>query len=145
VADGEEAFRTFLQSRNLEVSNIGVVDAINVWIDFYKARRFDDVEEGMDWLWFQYGTYEDLDDVPYFQLSLTRQFILEDETGDDGIWQMDLVLHFPPNVSPADGMETCEDPDNADEFRELLLANPPAAPLANTKPDRVELWLGQAG
>jgi len=75
-----------------------------------------------------------------------RQFILQDKTDDDdAIWQLHLVLHFPPDPSLGSGMETCEEPTDADEFRELLLANPPATRVAELVPDRVELYLENAG
>lgn len=151
VADGEAAFRRFLQSRNLEVRSISVADAINVWIDFYKAQRFDDVEEGMDWLWFQYGTYDWGNGVSY-QLDLTRQFILSGETDDAAIWQMHLVLHFPPGPehtsglpSLDSGMEECDDPADAEAFRERIVASDPVTRVEGMEPARVELYLGNAG
>jgi hypothetical protein len=144
TAESEQAFRSFLGSRNLEVTSISVVAAITAWIDFYKAQRIDDVADGTDWLWFQFRTY-DWGDGPSFQLDLTRQFILEDETDDDAIWQMHLVLHFAPSPSLGSGMEECEDPADADEFRELLLANPPTTHVAELTPDRVQLFLENAG
>ena len=56
MRDSAEAFRSFLGSRDLDISDVSVVAAVNAWIDFYKAQSFDDVTEGLDWLWFQFGT-----------------------------------------------------------------------------------------
>jgi hypothetical protein len=144
TAETEDAFKAFLQSRRLQVSELRAESAIGAWIEFYKAQRVDDVDEGMDWLWFQFGTY-DWGQGPSFQLDLTRQFILQDETDDDAIWQMYLVLHFPPDASLGDGMETCEEPADADEFHAALLAHPPSTLVAELIPERVELFLENAG
>jgi hypothetical protein len=146
VAESEQAFRAFLESRNVRADGINVTDAINAWVDFYKAQRLDDVVVGMDWLWFQYGTY-DWGTGPSFQLDLTRQFILEGETEDDAIWQMHLVLHFPPETALESGIETCEDPEDAsaDMFRDELLASTLLTRVRALTPDRVELYLENAG
>jgi hypothetical protein len=146
MADSEREFRSFLRARDLDVERIGVVDAVTAWIDFYKERRADDVAEGMDWLWFQYGAY-DFGDGPSFQVDLTRQFILDGATDDDAIWQMHFVLHFPPDLPLPSGMETCEDPTDAsaDRFRDDLLAGSVLVRVRGMAPDRVELFLENAG
>jgi len=144
TAETEDIFRSFLRSRGQDVAELHSDAAIAVWIEFYKAQRVDDVAEGMDWLWFQFGTYA-WGREPSFQLDLTRQFIIEDETGDDAIWQMHLVLHFPPDPSLGSGIETCEEPTDADEFRESVLASSSASAVRELIPDRVELYLENAG
>ena len=144
TADSEPAFRSFLGSRYGDLAQLQVRPAIEAWIEFYKAQRVDDVDEGMDWLWFQFGTY-DWGEGPSFELDLTRQFILHGETDDDAIWQMHLVLHFPPDPTLGSGMETCEEPSDADEFMRQLLASAPTTQILDRAPDRVELYLENAG
>jgi hypothetical protein len=95
TAESEPAFQSFLGSQYGDLAELDVRSAIEAWIEFYKAQRVDDVADGMDWLWFQFGTY-DWGQGPSFQIDLTRQFILQDETDDDAIWQMHLVLPFRP-------------------------------------------------
>jgi hypothetical protein len=144
MADSEDAFRSFLRSQDHDLAELHVGPAIGAWIEFYKAQRVDDVAEGMDWLWFQFGTY-DWGDGPSFQVDLTRQFILQGETDDDATWQMHLVLHFPPDPALGSGMHTCEEPTDADEFMRQLLGISPTTQVVDRAPDRVELYLENAG
>jgi hypothetical protein len=98
----------------------------------------------MDWLWFQFGTY-DWGQGPSSQIDLTRQFILSGEEGDDAIWQMHLVLHFAPDWEFGRGMMTCDDPADAQAFRQDVLASEVVARVAAVVPLRVELRLENAG
>ena len=144
TADTEPAFRCFLGSQYGELADLLVRPASEAWIEFYKAQRVDDVVEGLDWLWFQFGTY-DWGQGPSFQIDLTRQFILQDEEDDDAIWQMHLVLYFLPDPALGSGIQTCEEPSDADEFMRQLLASSPTTQILDRAPDRVELYLENAG
>jgi hypothetical protein len=143
MKDSEKEFTSFLRGRGLEVSNLGVAAAIDVWIAFYKAQRFEDVDDGFDWLWFQYGTY-DWGGGHSFELDLTRQFIVHQASGEDAIWQLHLVLHFPPGSAPGRGIETCEDPASADKFRDTVMHSEPVKRVVTLRPERLELYLTDA-
>ena len=71
-------------------------------LDFYRdvranGRAFDDA----DMLLFQWGTYANLPRASgiiaqAFDLSLTRQLIVDERSEDDDVWQLALNFEFSP-------------------------------------------------
>jgi hypothetical protein len=74
-------------------------------------------------LLYQWGVYDDVGGGRSFHFDLTRQFMLTDSDGDDGMSQLSLTLHFKPTPELEgieDSNEWCHAPDDLEEFREFI-------------------------
>lgn len=124
--------------------------ALDAVVDFYeneRATNADKIEDDGDMLLYQWGTY-DFGDGLSFRLDLTRQFVDAAEEGDDGIWQLSLILHYDTSAA-ADtlgrGHEWCYTPAGTAAFRRFVEPSPAFVFASSERPTRVELELEQAG
>jgi hypothetical protein len=157
-AEALPVFKAFLAARAMLLESMVPRDGIDAMLDFFRTQRFE--FHGMDWLLFQYGTY-DSRTGRYFKFDITRQFAVDqdwdDNAGEDddaydgeGMWQLSLTFFFPP--SPAlDELKFdnhwCESdsPDAVAEFKTFIRTSPAYLTLAQAKPERVELDFEDAG
>ena len=144
MADTDREFASFVESRGVNLQQLDPIAAVALVTEWYGIQRVQDVTEDGDELLFQWGTY-DWGDGPSFEFDLTRQFILEDEQGDDAIWQLHLTLHFPPDERLGDRTEWWSDPESVETFRDQVLADPLLAQIGQRRPERVEVLLENAG
>jgi hypothetical protein len=113
--------------------------------DWFEAQRVERVDaDGGDRLLFQWGTY-DWGKGPSFVFDLVRQFVVEDEIGDDAIWQLHLTLHYPPDDTILSETHWCDDVRDVTGFRTAMLGNETVSRIAHHHPERVEVLLEMAG
>jgi hypothetical protein len=88
-----DALDTFLRARALDVDRAPLNLVIDALLDFYATVPASGLSgpDG-DMLLFQYGVY-DWGQGPFFQLDLTRQFIVNDD-GEDEISQLHCTTYF---------------------------------------------------
>jgi hypothetical protein len=131
--------------RGIESSSVTTVAAVQAMTDWYETQRVERVDtDGGDMLLFQWGTY-DWGDGPSFEFDLVRQFIVDDEVGDDAIWQVHLTLHSPPDDSVASETHWCDNVQEVAGFRAAMLGNETVSRIADRHPERVEVLLEMAG
>jgi hypothetical protein len=145
TSESQAALEQFLAGRGIEESSLTPFAAVLAMTDWYEAQRVDRVDEdGGDMLLFQWGTY-DLGNGPSFLFDLVRQFIVEDEVGDDAIWQLHLTLHFPPDESVASETHWCDNVQEVEDFRAAMIGNETVSRIAERHPESVEVLLEAAG
>jgi hypothetical protein len=156
--DAPPVFKAFLAARGMHLESMVPRDAIDAMLDFFRTQRFE--FNGMDWLLFQYGTY-DWGEGRYFELDITRQLAVDQDWDDDadedddaydgeGMWQLSLTCFFAP--APAlDDLKSdnrwCESdsPEAVAEFETFIRTSAPYLALADAKPARVDLDFEDAG
>jgi hypothetical protein len=143
--ESQAALEQFLADRGIGSTSVTPVAAIQAMTDWYDAQRVDRVDpEGWDTLLFQWGTY-DWGTGPSFEFDLVRQFIVEDEIGDDAIWQLHLTLHYPPDDTAVSETHWCDSVREVADFRAAMTGNETVSRIAERFPERVEVFLEMAG
>ena len=92
-------------------------------------------------LLFQWGTY-DLGEGRYFNLNLTRQFILEGTEGDEGIFQLGFTFLYTPSPTLEvlrDGNRWCSSPAGLPEFQRYVTSSEAYRVAAGQVPAKVRL------
>lgn len=122
--DAQTEFTSRLRARGLELPGVSVDAGFSEAFAFYRDVRPAGCESGLDgdMLLFQWGTY-DWGKGRYFNLGLTRQFILEGAGDDEGIFQLALTYLYVP--SPAletlqDGYRWCRSAADLAEFQRYV-------------------------
>lgn len=156
--DALPLFKAFLAARGIRLESMVPRDGIDAMLDFFRSQRFE--FNGMDWLLFQYGTY-DWGAGRYFEFDITRQLAVDQEWDDDddedddayegeGMWQLSLTFFFPSSRA-LDELKSdnrwCESdsPEAVAEFETFIRTSPPYLALAEIRPTRVELDYEDAG
>jgi hypothetical protein len=95
-------------------------------------------------LLFQWGIF-DFGQGETFHYDITRQFVVSGSSGDDGMSQLSLTVHF--GVSNAlrgvDGNRWCKSLANAVEFERFINASEATRAVEGLKPLRVTLDWGE--
>lgn len=140
VATAPDAFRAFLAGRGETLDTLTVRTALVSVVAFYRAQRFDTVDYGgdEDMLLFQWGKDFGTD---RFIVNITRQFI-EGEGEDDDMFQLRLVLYFPPDDPPGSSGDWCAD---AVQWYSDTQALPVTRSYADRSPLEVRLHFGCCG
>jgi hypothetical protein len=119
--DAQTEFTNRLRARGFELPSVSVEAGFSEAFAFYRDVRPAGCEKNLDgdMLLFQWGTY-DWGKGRYFNLDLTRQFVLEGTEGDEGIFQLAFTFLYAP--SPAleslkDGNRWCHSPADLSEFQ----------------------------
>jgi hypothetical protein len=118
-------FENRLRSRGLEVSRLTPDAGFSEAFAFYRDIRAKGCEsKGVDgdMLLFQWGTY-DWGKGKYFNLDLTRQFVLEGTEDDEGIFQLHLIFLYAPVPmleSLAEGNRWCRSPAELQGFETFV-------------------------
>lgn len=96
-SDSVSAMQAFLAKRGLTASDVMVPQLVDSTIEFYRAVRATGLaaDPQADMLLFQWGTF-DWGQGEYFEIDLTRQFIVAGAAGDDAISQLRFTAYFPP-------------------------------------------------
>ena len=145
TAESQDAFERYLAEHGSDLQHLDVRTAVGIVTDWYQSQRIDGLDPTTgDMLLFQWGAM-DLGQGPSFHFDLVRQFILDDEFGDDAIWQLHLTLHYPADDSLGRGNHWCDSPADVDDFRRTILGEPIVASLNAVVADRAEVFLEPAG
>jgi hypothetical protein len=143
--ESRAALQQFLTDRGIDAAAVTPVAAVQAMTDWYEAQRVEGVEaDGGDMLLFQWGTY-DFGGGPSFEFDLVRQLIVDDEIGDDAIWQLHLTLWYPPDETIESESHWCDSVDDVSEFRAAMLGNATVEQIAGRRPERIEVLLEMAG
>jgi len=140
----KKEFEKFISSAGNVVKSLTPEQAVNLVSEFYERFRADDcpLDEDGDMLLYQWGIYDDADGGKSFQFDLTRQFMIADSDGDDGMSQLSLTLHFKPTAelqAIEDSNEWCHAPDDLADFREFIKNSEAYRAVAQTKPTNVNI------
>jgi len=144
-ADTLAAFQQHLRSRyGLAADGLGARTAIEAMLGFYAEERATgaDLAAGEDMILFQWGTY-DWGTGASFEYGIIRQLITEpDDASSEGIWQLQLTLHFRPDQDNArlrSGNRWLDVPAGLGEFATWIAAHPATAYSAAHHPIRTVL------
>jgi hypothetical protein len=144
--DAPRAFEELAVRTGRDISRLTPRQGIELMVAFYREERADDCPAGEDgdMLLYQWGTF-DQGDGEFFELDITRQFILEDGSDDENIWQLSLTFKFTPTDelrSLESGNQWCETPRPraVEQFESRYIrGSAPFELLADELPVRVEL------
>ena len=121
------------------------VVAIEAMTDWFAEQRVEGVVPGNgDMLLFQWGTYG-WSGKSSFEFEVVRQFIVDDEEDDAAFWQLHLTLYFPPDETLGPEEHWCYGVEDVAEFRAAILANATVERMAGSHPERVRLYMEEAG
>jgi len=143
--DASMEFEKRLRSRGLELSrlapDVGFSEALAFYRDVRPVNSLPMESDG-DMLLYQWGTY-DWGKGKYFNLNLTRQFILDGyEEDDDAMFQLGLTfLYEPSHVLDAlkSGNRWCHSPEELPEFQQFVLGSEAYRVAVGLTPVKVEL------
>lgn len=150
-AEARAEFERRLHARGLELSGLVPDVGFSEVFAFYRDIRplgCIPNEHDADMLLYQWGTY-DWGSGKYFNLDLTRQFILDGfEEDDDALFQLSLTfLYIPSPLLEAlhNGNRWCHSPLELPDFQQfVVLSSAYQAGLKHTAA-KVELKYGAAG
>jgi hypothetical protein len=136
-----EVFEEYLDSKGLNLAELKAPQGIETMIAFYLEER--PPESDVDDLLFQWGVY-DWGDGEWFQVDITRQFIIGGEAEDGNIWQLSLTFKYPPNEELREiegGNRWCGTaaPRGVEYFQQWIQQSPSYQAIEDKRPDRVEL------
>ncbi|MEX2581317.1 MAG: hypothetical protein WD342_19830 [Verrucomicrobiales bacterium] len=122
---------------------------VSCMLEFYRSERVEDcdLEEDGDMLLFQWGTY-DWGEGRWFDLNITRQFIVPSEDEDDEIFQMSASAKFVPSLeldALKSGNTWCHSPDDLSEFSEFIEDSQAMKSLGSIPPDHLEIKYNTTG
>lgn len=147
--DAQTHFTNRLCERGFELSRVSVDAGFSEAFAFYRDVRPERIEKDLDgdMLLFQWGTY-DWGKGRYFNLDLTRQFILEGTEDDEGIVQLAFTFLYDP--SPAleslkDGNRWCRSRADLAEFQRYVTSSEAYRVAVGQRPAKVQLTYEAAG
>jgi hypothetical protein len=144
-----QEFKDYLRKSEKGTNEINAEDAIRIMCSFYEDIRCNEVsfETDGDMLLFQWGTY-DWGNGEHFEIGFVRQFSIPEPKDEDvefdgeGIWQLNMVLHYPPEESLKGikpGQIWCHSPDEIEPFVGSILQHSATLAVKSTKPETVEM------
>jgi hypothetical protein len=147
--DARTEFTSRLRARGSAFPRVTVEAGFAEAFAFYRDVRPAGCDEDLDgdMLLFQWGTY-DWGNGRYFNLDLTRQFVLEGTEDDEGIFQLALTFLYAP--SPAlellgDGNRWCRSPMELAEFQRYVTSSEAYRVALGQVPANVQLSYQAAG
>jgi len=105
------------------------------------------MEEDGDMLLYQWGTY-DWGNGKYFNLNLTRQFILDALEDDDAIFQLGLTFLYEPSrilQELEQGNRWCHSPAELRDFEQFVFSSNAYRAGLGLSPAKVELHYENVG
>jgi len=144
--DSEESFREFGEAAGSVIDTLSAPQAVELMLRHYGTLRARgcSLEQDGDMLLFQWGAY-DWGDGEHFEFDLTRQFIVEDADGDDGMSQLSLTLQFPPSDALralSSGNRWCHTPAGLGEFEAFIRGSEAYRVLEHLPPAKVAIGWG---
>jgi hypothetical protein len=139
-----------LDGQRLGLSRLAPDTGFSEMFAFYRDVRPVDclsVEEDGDMLLYQWGTY-DWGNGKYFNLNLTRQFIVEGLEDDDAISQLGLTFLYEPSSMLQEleqGNRWCHSPAELAAFEQFVFASNAYRLGLGLTPVKVELLYETVG
>lgn len=135
-----------IKQSGTSLAGLTPAQGIRLMLDFYRDVRAEgcDLEGDGDMLLFQWGAY-DFGEGRSFQFDITRQFMLEDCEGDDGMTQLSLTFHFAPFAgleAIKTGNQWCSTPEGLREFETFITSGNAYGLVAAANPTKVTLNYG---
>jgi hypothetical protein len=148
--EASSQFDKRLQFRGLELSHLAPNVGFSEMFAFYRDVRPVDcvpIEDDGDMLLYQWGTF-DWGQGKYFNLNLTRQFIVEGLEDDDAIFQLGLTFFYAPSrvlEALEQGNRWCHSPAELADFEQFVFTSDAYLVGSELTPDKVELLYENVG
>lgn len=147
--DAQTEFTNRLRTRDIELPRVGVDAGFSEAFAFYRDIRATGCHKDLDgdMLLFQWGTF-DWGKGRYFNLDLTRQFILEGTEDDEGIFQLAFTFLYTPSPTLEalkDGNRWCRSPADLPEFQRYVTSSGAYRAALEQVPAKVQLSYEAAG
>lgn len=147
--DAQAEFTKRLRARGLELSRVSIDGGFSEAFAFYRDVRPTGCDKNLDgdMLLFQWGTY-DWGKGRYFNLDLTRQFILEGTEDDEGIFQLAFTFLYDPSPvleALRDGNRWCHSLAELPEFQRYVTSSEAYRVALGQVPTKVQLTYEAAG
>lgn len=145
----QKELERLLADKGTALHQVTVADAFAVTFSFYRDHRAQDCsDKDSDMLLYQWGTY-DWGAGKYFELNLTRQFIIG-RSDDENIWQLSLTFKYSPTEELAaleSGNKWCSTPkpQAMDYIEKYVRDSAPYKAVEGSSPSKVELIYFNAG
>jgi hypothetical protein len=147
----KELFEAQLIAAGLKTDYLTVAQGFAAMFAFYRNIRAADcpADAGGDRLLYQWGMTGD-NEGDFFELNLTRQFILNGNSEDENIWQLSLTFTFSPNETMramVTGNKWCPRPQAkaVDYFEGFVSESQGYLAVAEVDPIKTELDYFNAG
>jgi len=143
-------FHSRLRSRGLDFSTLAPDVGFSELFAFYRDVRpigCVPVEHDGDMLLYRWGTW-DWGNGMYFNLNLTRQFVLEDLEDDDALFQLALTFFYAPSPTLEalkQGSRWCHSPSELLEFQQFVASSNAYRSALKYTADKVDLRYENAG
>ena len=132
-----KAFEDFTIARGLDVRASTPREGIEAMLAFCAATACPACSD--DTLLYQWGSY-DWGAGKHFEVNITRQFIEAELEDDDAISQLSLTYMYKPSAQLlALGASNCWE-DGSPDFRRFIFESVSFMAVADTKPDRIEVF-----
>lgn len=147
--DAQTEFTRRLRSRGIELPAVDVGTGFSEAFAFYRDVRAEGcaMDQDGDMLLYQWGTY-DWGQGRYFNLELTRQFMLHDVLDDAGIFQLALTFLFAPTTALErlrHGNHWCHSPTDLQGFERHIALSEAYRIAIGQVPVDVQLTYGASG
>lgn len=141
--DAKLRFLSHLDAAGVAMADLTMTSGIHAMLDFYTSVRADgcSFENDGDMLLFEWGP-NDWGIEPTFDVSITRQFLRE----DDEIDQLTLSFRFDPAHAPVGdsaGNRWCHSLEQAEDFRRFVTESTALLATTELTPVSVELRYGR--
>lgn len=141
-SESKDRFEKFITDSGSSLAALTADEATRLMLAFYRDFRAADCppDERGDMLLFQWGAY-DFGEGSTFHYDITRQFILSDSEGDEGMSQLELTVHFTVTepLRALKGDRWCSSPAQAAEFEAFIGSHQATLAVAKLKPLKVAL------
>jgi hypothetical protein len=142
-------FTNRLRARGIELPGASTDAGFSEAFAFYREVRPAGCAKELDgdMLLYQWGTY-DWGQGRFFNLDLTRQFILEGAEDDEGIFQLAFKFLYPPSSALdalKDGNRWCHSPADLAEFERYVISSQAYRAVLGQLPAGVQLTYEAAG
>jgi hypothetical protein len=142
-ANSADGFKDFVHSRGLSFAALSMPDMVDAALAFYGNVRASGLEGGhkSDMLLFQWGVFN-WGRGEFFELDLTRQFIVADEVDDDAISQLSCTAYFLPTPtlrSMPRSNRWCESPAEVGAFADFIHSSDAYRAVSALSPVRIEV------
>ena len=146
-----ETFDRHLAEGGLALEGMTLRQGLAAMLAFYRNERAEDcpADADGDMLLYQWGMSLG-DEDEFFELDMTRQFILGGDSEDENIWQLSLTLKFAPTEALRaieSGNKWCPQPRPraVDYFEGFVRESEAYRAVSDMEPVRVELDYFNAG
>ncbi|MBX3425570.1 MAG: hypothetical protein KF688_07825 [Pirellulales bacterium] len=149
VQQAKLSFEQLLASGGHSVESLGVERGVRLMLDFYRNQRCEgcSIDNDGDMLLYQWGV---TGSEGLFEIDLTRQFIVGEDSDDENIWQLSLTCQFSPTSelqAISSGNKWCSKPkpQAVDYFEKFIRDSATYRSVVDLQPTAVLLNFDNAG